>query len=143
MKSKTFIEVDFPIKEVSANFVMKKNIRHGRISTLHIWWIRRTLTASRASIYVALTFAPKDEEECLKKSQFITELPKWENSLNENLISRARDRLNVLNILLKKQNKYFCAKYYLCYEIMKKLIFFIQGWQKQFSYLLNIKCFIN
>ena len=84
MKSKTFIEVDFPIKEVSAHSVREKNIRHGHISTLHIWWARKPLAASRASIYAALTPAPKDEEERLKKCQFIAELSKWENSLNKN-----------------------------------------------------------
>ena len=93
MKPKTFIEVDFPIKEVSANSVREKNIRHGHISTLHIWWARRPLVASRASIYAALTPAPEDEEERLKKAQFIAELSKWENSLNEALISRAREEI--------------------------------------------------
>ena len=93
MKPKTFIEVDFPIKEVSANSVRQKNIRHGHISTLHIWWARRPLVASRASIYAALTPAPEDDEERLKKAQFIAELSKWENSLNEALISRAREEI--------------------------------------------------
>ncbi len=36
LKSETFIEADFPIKEVSASSVREKNIRHGHISTLHI-----------------------------------------------------------------------------------------------------------
>jgi len=93
MKTKTFIEADFPIKAVSANSVREKNIRHGHISTLHIWWARRPLAASRASIYAALTPAPKDEEERLKKAQFIADLSQWENSLNENLISRAREEI--------------------------------------------------
>ncbi len=39
------IEVDFPLKEVSAESVREKNIRHGHISTLHIWWARRPLAA--------------------------------------------------------------------------------------------------
>ena len=93
MKTKTFIEADFPIKAVSANSVREKNIRHGHISTLHIWWARRPLAASRASIYAALTPAPKDEEERLKKCQFIADLSQWENSLNERLISRAREEI--------------------------------------------------
>jgi len=93
MKTKTFIEADFPIKAVSANSVREKNIRHGHISTLHIWWARRPLAASRASIYAALTPAPKDEEERLKKAQFIADLSQWENSLNEKLLSRAREEI--------------------------------------------------
>jgi len=91
MINKSFIEVDFPVKEVSEESTREKNIRHGHISTLHIWWARRPLASSRASIYAALTPEPKDEEERLKRTQFISNLSKWENSLNENLIKRARE----------------------------------------------------
>src|SRR3989337_3331354 len=86
--NKSFIESDFPIKQVS-----EKNIRHGHISTLHIWWARRPLASSRASIYAALTPEPKDEEERLKKAQFIRNLSKWENSLNKDIIQRAREEI--------------------------------------------------
>jgi adenine-specific DNA methylase len=87
---KRFIEVDFPIKEVSEESVREKNIRHGHISTLHIWWARRPLAASRATTYAALIPAPKDEKELKEKLKFIAELSKWENSLNEKLIEKAR-----------------------------------------------------
>jgi adenine-specific DNA methylase len=91
MKDKAFIEVDFPIKEVSAHSAREKNIRHGHISTLHIWWARRPLASSRASIYAALTPEPKTEKERGEKLKFIADLSKWENSLNESLINRARE----------------------------------------------------
>ena len=42
------IEVDLPIKEISAHARREKSIRHGHISTLHIWWARRPLAACRA-----------------------------------------------------------------------------------------------
>jgi len=86
-----FIEIDFPIRSVSDESAREKNIRHGHISTLHIWWARRPLASSRASIYASLTPEPEDEEERMKKSQFIGELSKWENSLNKDLIERARE----------------------------------------------------
>ena len=35
------IEVDLPIKRISAHARREKSIRHGHISTLHIWWARR------------------------------------------------------------------------------------------------------
>jgi len=91
--NKSFIESDFPIKQVSEESVREKNIRHGHISTLHIWWARRPLASSRASIYAALTPEPKDEEERLKKAQFIRNLSKWENSLNKDIIQRAREEI--------------------------------------------------
>ena len=93
MTNKSFIESDFPVKEVSEESVREKNIRHGHISTLHIWWARKPLASSRASIYAALMPEPKDEEERLKRAQFICTLAKWENSLNKNLIERAREEI--------------------------------------------------
>jgi putative DNA methylase len=90
---KSFIEADFPVKEVSEESAREKNIRHGHISTLHIWWARRPLASSRASIYAALTPEPKDEGERIKKAQFIHNLSKWENSLNKDLIDRARKEI--------------------------------------------------
>jgi len=97
MTEKSFIEVDFPIKEVSEESAREKNIRHGHISTLHTWWARKPLAASRASIYAALTPEPKEEEERLKKLQFIASLSKWENSLNKDLINRARKEIMEAN----------------------------------------------
>lgn len=90
---KSFIEFDFPIKAVSEESSREKNIRHGHISTLHIWWARRPLASSRASIYAALTPEPKNEEERLRKADFIAELSKWENALNPHIIEKARKEI--------------------------------------------------
>jgi putative DNA methylase len=51
---KRLIEVDLPIKRISAHARREKSIRHGHISTLHIWWARRPLAACRAVICAAL-----------------------------------------------------------------------------------------
>ena len=48
------IEVDLPIRRISAHARREKSIRHGHISTLHIWWARRPLAACRAVICAAL-----------------------------------------------------------------------------------------
>ncbi|MGB9711184.1 MAG: DUF1156 domain-containing protein, partial [Thermodesulfovibrio sp.] len=88
---KTFIEVSFPVKEVSEESAREKNIRHGHISTLHIWWARRPLASSRATSYAALIPAvSEDPTEWNKKWQFLIKLSKWENSLESIIIERAR-----------------------------------------------------
>ena len=87
---KRLIEESFPVKEVSAESAREKNIRSGHISTLHIWWARRPLAASRATAYAALVPPPKDEEDWQKQRNFIIELSKWENSNNSDLIDKAR-----------------------------------------------------
>ncbi len=55
------IEVDLPIKRISAHARREKSIRHGHISTLHIWWARRPLAACRAVICAALWPDPADD----------------------------------------------------------------------------------
>ncbi len=57
---KRLIEVDLPIKRISAHSRREKSIRHGHISTLHIWWARRPLAACRAVICAALWPDPVD-----------------------------------------------------------------------------------
>jgi putative DNA methylase len=54
------IEIDLPIKRISAHARREKSIRHGHISTLHIWWARRPLAACRAVICAALWPDPAD-----------------------------------------------------------------------------------
>jgi putative DNA methylase len=58
---KRLIEVDLPIKRISAHARREKSIRHGHISTLHIWWARRPLAACRAVICAALWPDPAGE----------------------------------------------------------------------------------
>jgi len=93
LEDRRLIEETFPVREVSEESVKEKNIRHGHISTLHIWWARRPLAASRATIYAALVPPPKDTEEWKKKREFIARLSKWENSLNQDLIEKARKEI--------------------------------------------------
>ncbi len=48
---KKLIEVAMPVKEISAESVRDKSIRHGHISTLHLWWARRPLPVCRAVVF--------------------------------------------------------------------------------------------
>ena len=59
--TKRLIEVDLPIKRISAHSRREKSIRHGHICTLHIWWARRPLAACRAVICAALWPDPADK----------------------------------------------------------------------------------
>lgn len=77
---KRLIEVALPLKEVSEQSAREKSIRHGHISTLHIWWARRPLAACRAAIFASLIPDPDDPDcpeqfrklvmEVLSKGQF-------------------------------------------------------------------------
>src|ERR1700761_6438198 len=61
--SKRLIEAAFPLAEASAASLHEKNMRHGHISTLHLWPARRPLAASRAAIAAALLPDPENDEE--------------------------------------------------------------------------------
>ena len=58
---KKLIEIALPIKEVSAESVRDKSIRHGHISTLHLWWARRPLPVCRAVVFASLVPDPLDK----------------------------------------------------------------------------------
>jgi len=74
---KRLIEVDLPIKRISAHARREKSIRHGHISTLHIWWARRPLAACRAVLCAALWPDPADplcpEKFTTKAKELMTE----------------------------------------------------------------------
>src|SRR5579862_348542 len=57
------IEVAFPLMQTSIDSVHEKNVRHGHISTLHIWPARRPLAACRAALIATLLPDPGDPEE--------------------------------------------------------------------------------
>ncbi|RJP22900.1 MAG: DUF1156 domain-containing protein, partial [Candidatus Abyssobacteria bacterium SURF_5] len=64
------IEHAFPLKQASLDSVHEKNVRHGHISTLHIWPARRPLAACRAALIATLLPDPgtpeKRQELCEK-----------------------------------------------------------------------------
>ncbi len=57
------IEVAFPLEQASMTSVHEKNVRHGHISTLHIWPARRPLAASRAALLCTLLPDPGDAQK--------------------------------------------------------------------------------
>ena len=60
------IEEAFPLKKVSKDSKHEKNVRHGHISTLHLWPARRPLAACRAVAIATLLPDPADAPEPMK-----------------------------------------------------------------------------
>lgn len=63
MTGKRLIEAAFPLKQTSIDAVHEKNVRHGHISTLHIWPARRPLAAARAALIATLLPDPGDRAQ--------------------------------------------------------------------------------
>lgn len=85
---KRLIEVDLPIKRISAHARREKSIRHGHISTLHIWWARRPLAACRAVICASLWPDPADPDcPAVFRDQAIKEMLAWTSHERQILLS--------------------------------------------------------
>jgi putative DNA methylase len=97
------IEVALPLDKINAAAAREKSIRHGHPSTLHLWWARRPLAAARAVLFAQLVNDPgyerhlnrgvnkveaANERERLFK--IIEDLVIWENTNNEEVLSRAK-----------------------------------------------------
>ncbi len=77
MTGRRLIEETFPLKKVSADSRHEKNVRHGHISTLHIWPARRPLAACRAAIIAALLPDPGDEASRHTLNKKIESITHW------------------------------------------------------------------
>ena len=84
------IEVAFPLEEVSAHSRRDKNIRHGHISTLHIWWARRPLAACRAFLYASLVDAPDDPAELDALLREVADIASWDVVSKPDTVVRAK-----------------------------------------------------
>ncbi|WP_027892739.1 DUF1156 domain-containing protein [Calidithermus chliarophilus] len=90
MKQKRrLIEHRLPLKEISEASAREKSIRHGHISTLHIWWARRPLAASRAAVFG--TLVPDTDENY----ELVKQIVPWEavKDGNNGAILEARRRV--------------------------------------------------
>ncbi len=85
------IEEQMPLTAISAHSAREKSIRHGHLSTLHIWWARRPLAACRAAIFAALVSQPEDPKEAKKLQAFIANMANWDNSIDSTIAVNGRE----------------------------------------------------
>jgi len=92
---KRFIEYDLPLAEISEYSAKEKSIRHGHPSTLHIWWARRPLAASRATAFAALIDLPDEDEKREEIKELIKKITPWDAVKNGNSkdIEKARQMI--------------------------------------------------
>ncbi|MFL5628038.1 MAG: DUF1156 domain-containing protein [Ktedonobacteraceae bacterium] len=82
------IEDLIPIREISAEASREKSLRHGNISTLHLWWARRPIVAARAAVYGALVPAPADAQERDSYMERMRKLCSWD--IPQGVLEQAR-----------------------------------------------------
>lgn len=91
MTKRRVVEEYFPVGKISELSSKEKTIRHGHISTMHVWWARRPLAASRSTQYASLINMPKDKQKLEETLDFIAKISEWKNSLDSNLFSSTMD----------------------------------------------------
>ena len=71
VEGRRLIEEALPLQQVNTESAREKSLRHGHISTMHLWWARRPLSMSRAVVFATLLPDPGDDEE---RKQILKEL---------------------------------------------------------------------
>lgn len=74
------IEHGLPLAEVNQQSGREKSLRHGHISTMHLWWARRPLAMSRAVVAGTLLPDPTDDAERRQAMTDITQTASFEQS---------------------------------------------------------------
>jgi putative DNA methylase len=98
---KKLIEVSLPLEAINKESAREKSIRHGHISTLHLYWARRPLASCRAVLFGMLVDDPgsvpeefpTEEEQAIERDRIHRLLEKlviWENSNDDSILHRAR-----------------------------------------------------
>ena len=103
-RRKKLIEVSIPLDAINEFSAKEKNIRHGHPSTLHLWWSRKPLATARSILFCQLVDDPSSiveefpskeaqQEERNRLFRLVTELVKWENTENKQLINQAQNEI--------------------------------------------------
>jgi putative DNA methylase len=93
------IEVGIPLKTINEQSAREKSIRQGHPSTMHIWWSRKPLAASRAVLFAQLVDDPSSHPEKFRTEDAVTaerarlhalmeQLVIWENSNDKKLLAK-------------------------------------------------------
>lgn len=103
---KKLIEVALPLDDINAASAQEKSIRHGHPSTLHLWWARRPLAASKAVIFAQMVNDPggsrgwlrgktKEQADLEREElfQICRDLINWDNLNNAEVIEKARRKI--------------------------------------------------
>lgn len=103
---KKLIEVALPLADINSAAIHEKSVRQGHPASMHLYWARRPLAAARAILFAQLVNDPGGargwapgitkadaEKEREKLFGIMTELAKWENINNKELIEKAEHEI--------------------------------------------------
>ena len=86
--NRRLIGESLPLRLISTEATAEKQKSQNHISTIHLWFARRPLTASRATAYAALIDPTKVDRRSANKT--LKELSYYKNGENKSIIEKAR-----------------------------------------------------
>src|SRR5665213_2103186 len=92
MTTRRLIEEELPLEAVNTASAREKSLRHGHISTMHLWWARRPLAMSRAVVFATLLPDPGNDARREEILDLIAQASEFEVSTD----SRRMDPLRKL-----------------------------------------------
>lgn len=92
---KRYVEHDLPLAEISHFSAIEKNNRFGHPSTLHIWWARKPLTASRELLLASLLDLPTNEKKRNQIDNLLKSVVQWDSIYNN------KNKLKTIQKLIK------------------------------------------
>src|SRR5262252_864463 len=91
--TRRLIEEELPLKAVNAESAREKSLRHGHISTMHLWWARRPLAMSRTVVFGTLLPDPGKAAERKEILHLLAQAARFEASTDSRRIEPLRDLL--------------------------------------------------
>lgn len=91
--TRRLIEEELPLKAVNAESAREKSLRHGHISTMHIWWAPRPLSMSRAVVFGTLLPDPGDAAKRKQILNLMAQASPFEEATNPRRIGMLREFL--------------------------------------------------
>lgn len=93
MTKRRLIEEELPLPTVNAESGREKSLRHGHISTMHLWWARRPLAMSRAVVFGTLLPDPGDAARRKEILDLLAQASPFEASVRAAQINPLRELL--------------------------------------------------
>lgn len=94
MNVRRLIEEELPLKAINAESAREKSLRHGHISTMHLWWARRPLAMCRALVFGTLLPDPGEYAERKKIINLLAQAAPFEGRRNAAAVDELRKLLN-------------------------------------------------
>ena len=95
---KRYIEYDLPLADISDASAKEKYVSKKHPTSIHTWWARRPLAASRSTIFASLIDLPEKQSDLIKIDNMIKKILPWSSVKDRN----NNDVIRAINYIKKE-----------------------------------------